>query len=223
MQRAPRRSPPPRSYAALPLSLRPNAQCVHIGRHASPACATVPLLTPADPVRCSQLCTTVPSPSHVSFCSPPSLPSPSPPPPHLAASSSTRSILRRMPADLTAFCAAQGVGLEEERGNDGRSGQKLQYAVTMGDAGTRRDARHGVVDGGKSGSRGAEDRDVRALYELMVLCDGNGWKLRTYADKQYVVSIEIEREGGRGGKGLQGTSGDLAVKVALVFRRPLVP
>ena len=38
-----------------------------------------------------------------------------------------------------------------------------------------------------------------------------------------VVSVEIEPEGGRGDGGLQGTSGDWAVKVALVFRRPLVP
>ena len=128
-----------------------------------------------------------------------------------------------MPADLTTFCAARGVGLEEERGHDGRSGQKLQYAVTMADEGTRRDARHGAVDGGTSGRCRAEDRDVHALNELMVLCDENEWKLRTYADKQYVVSIEIEREGGRDGGGLQGTSGDLAIKVAPVFRRPLVP
>ena len=38
-------APPPRSFAALPLSLHPNAQCVHIGRHAPalvapPSCAT---------------------------------------------------------------------------------------------------------------------------------------------------------------------------------------
>ena len=38
-------APPPRSFAALPLSLHPNAQCVHIGRQAPallapPSCAT---------------------------------------------------------------------------------------------------------------------------------------------------------------------------------------
>ena len=35
-------APPPRSFAALPLSLLPNAQCVHIGRHAPALLAPPP-------------------------------------------------------------------------------------------------------------------------------------------------------------------------------------